>query len=246
MSSLLLLRPNGSIFSIHNHLALTLFGYSQDELLGKNVTFLMLEYSGTVWVFAPMSSLLLLRPNGSIFSIHNHLALTLFGYSQDELLGKNVTFLMPGFFGWMSDDKDNLESESHVDECKSPAASKILGVSDPSSLVAGDMAMVQQAILGRTSTGRGRIFTGTSTRLETHSSALSTLSLPAVTSTHLVMANDTTELTEEAARAAPCSNQLDGADSTQALLRTFAWVEPPDEDTCCVVSTEPSPLARDE
>lgn len=58
---------------------------------------------------------------------------------------------------------------------------------DPSSLLAGDMAMVQQAILGRTSTGRGRIFTGTSTRLENHGSALSTLSLPAVTSTHLVM-----------------------------------------------------------
>lgn len=47
-----------------------------------------LEYSGSVWVFAPTSSLLLLRPNGFISSIHNHLALTLFGYSKDELLGK--------------------------------------------------------------------------------------------------------------------------------------------------------------
>lgn len=47
-----------------------------------------LEYSGTVWAFSPMSSLLLLHPDGSIFSIHNHLAITLFGYSKDELLGK--------------------------------------------------------------------------------------------------------------------------------------------------------------
>ncbi|XP_017277619.1 PAS domain-containing serine/threonine-protein kinase [Kryptolebias marmoratus] len=207
-----------------------------------------LEYSGTVWVFAPTSSLLLLRPNGSIVSIHDHLALTLFGYSRDELLGKNITFLMPGFFGWVSDSdhKSNPVSDSHVEAGKSPAASKIFGVSDPSSLVAGDMAMVQQAILGRTSSGRGRIFTGTSTRLEKQGSALSTLSLPAVTSTHLVMANDTTELIEEAAHAAPRSSQVDGADSTQALLKTFAWVEPPDEDTCCVVSTEPSLHARDE
>uniref|UniRef100_A0A667XDT4 PAS domain-containing serine/threonine-protein kinase n=1 Tax=Myripristis murdjan TaxID=586833 RepID=A0A667XDT4_9TELE len=60
-----------------------------------------LVYSGTVWVFAPLSSLLLLHTDGSIRSIHNHLALRLFGYSKDELLGKSVTFLMPGFYGWM-------------------------------------------------------------------------------------------------------------------------------------------------
>ena len=47
-----------------------------------------LEYSGTVWVFAPLSGLLLLRSDGSISSIHHHLALSLFGYSKDELLGK--------------------------------------------------------------------------------------------------------------------------------------------------------------
>ncbi|XP_037553131.1 PAS domain-containing serine/threonine-protein kinase-like [Nematolebias whitei] len=148
-----------------------------------------LEYSGTVWVFCPMSSLLLLHPDGSIFSIHNHLALTLFGYSKDELLGKNITFLLPGFFAWTSDpdNEENPVSDSRAEVGKSPVVSKILGVTDPSSLLAGDMAMVQQAILGRTSTGRGRIFTGTSTRLEKHGSALSTLSLPAVTSTHLVM-----------------------------------------------------------
>lgn len=48
----------------------------------------VLEYSGTVWVFAPLSSLLLLHPDGSIYSIHNHLALSLFGYNKDELLRK--------------------------------------------------------------------------------------------------------------------------------------------------------------
>ncbi|XP_047446412.1 PAS domain-containing serine/threonine-protein kinase isoform X2 [Mugil cephalus] len=199
-----------------------------------------LEYSGTVWVFAPMSGLLLLHPDGSIFSIYNHLALSLFGYSKDELLGKSVTFLMPGFFRWMSDSDRKAFSDSHVEAGKSPASSKILGKSDPSSLVAGDMAMVQQAIMERTSTARGRIFTGTSTRLEKQGSALSTLSPPAVTSTRVVALNDTTELMEEAAQVAPCCSQLDSADTTQALLKTFAWVEPPDEDTCCLIPTEAS------
>lgn len=47
-----------------------------------------LEYSGTVWVFVPLSGLLLLHPDGSICSIHDHLALSLFGYNKDELLKK--------------------------------------------------------------------------------------------------------------------------------------------------------------
>ncbi|MED6271117.1 hypothetical protein CHARACLAT_017089, partial [Characodon lateralis] len=204
------------------------------------------EYSGTVWAFAPLSGLLLLWPDGSIFSIHNHLALSLFGYSKDELLGKSAAFLMPGFYEWMSGLDRKPVSDSHVEMDKSPAMSKISVNYDPSSLVAGDMDMVQQAILKRSSTGRGRIFTGTSSRLENQASALSTFSLPAVTSTHLVMANDTTELVEEAARAAPCVCPLDSADATQALLKTFAWVENADEDTPCLASAEPSVQNRDE
>ncbi|XP_026170431.1 PAS domain-containing serine/threonine-protein kinase isoform X2 [Mastacembelus armatus] len=201
----------------------------------------VLEYSGTVWMFAPVSSLLLLHPDGSIFSIHNHLALSLFGYSMDELLGKSVTFLMPGFYGWMSDSDRKISPfpDSKVETGKSTASSKISGKSDPTSLVAGDMAMVHQAVMGRTSTGRGRIFTGTSTKLEKQGSALSTLSPPAVTSTRVVMADDTTELMNEAAQVASCSSHLDSADTTEALLKTFTWVEPPDEDICCTVVIEP-------
>lgn len=47
-----------------------------------------LEYSGTVWAFAPLSGLVLLHPDGSIGSIHDHFALMMFGYNQDELLQK--------------------------------------------------------------------------------------------------------------------------------------------------------------
>ncbi|KAA8587664.1 hypothetical protein FQN60_016526 [Etheostoma spectabile] len=199
-----------------------------------------LEYSGTVWVYAPLSGLLLLHPDGSIYSIHNHLALTLFGYDKDELLTKSVTFLMPGFYGWMtnSDREASPFPDSQAEGNKSTASSKISGKNDPSSLVAGDMATVHQAVLGRTSTGRGKMFTGTGTRLEKQGSNLSTLSLPAVTSTRVVMADDTTELMEEAAQVAFCTSQLDIADTTQAFLKTFAWVEPPEGETYCLVSTE--------
>ncbi|XP_069014121.1 PAS domain-containing serine/threonine-protein kinase [Embiotoca jacksoni] len=202
----------------------------------------VLEYSGTVWVFAPVSGLLLLRPNGSIFSIPNHLALSLFGYSTDELLEKNVTFLMPGFYGWMSDShrKASPFSDSHVEAGESLASSKIFGKSDPTSLVAGDMAMVHQAIKGRTSTGRGRIFTGTSARLEKQGGTLSTLSPPVVTSTRVAAADDTTELMIEAAQIAPCSSQLDSVDTTQALLKTFVLVETPEEDTRCLIPPKQS------
>ncbi|XP_073346626.1 PAS domain-containing serine/threonine-protein kinase isoform X2 [Pagrus major] len=224
--------------------------HQYSEVKGDSIVLsqsLSLEYSGTVWVLAPLSGLLLLHPDGSIYSIHNHLALSLFGYNKDELLRKSVTFLMPGFYGWMSDSdrKASSFSEFHPEANKSAASSKI-SKSDPSSLVAGDMATVHNAVLGRTSTGRGRIFTGTCTRLEKPGSALSTLCPPAVSSTRVVMADDTTELMEEAAQVAPCSSQLDSADTTQALLKTFAWVEPPEENTYSLITTEPPQHTRDQ
>ncbi|XP_028327941.1 PAS domain-containing serine/threonine-protein kinase isoform X2 [Gouania willdenowi] len=195
-----------------------------------------MEYSGTVWAFAPVGSLLLLSPNGAISSIHSHLALSLFGYSEDELLGKSITVLMPGFYGWMS---DPLFPDS---QAGSPASFKMSRKSDvdPSSLVAGDMAMVQQAMLARTATGRGRIFTETnnSSRLERPGTALSTLSPPVVASTRMVAANDTTELIKEAAQAVPCSSQLDCVDDTQLLLKTLALVDPPEEHTQCSTHSE--------
>ncbi|XP_031710858.1 PAS domain-containing serine/threonine-protein kinase [Anarrhichthys ocellatus] len=209
-----------------------------------------LEYSGTVWVFAPLSGLLLLHPDGSICHIHNHLALSLFGYDEDELLSKSVTFLMPGFYGWMSDTDRKASSpfsESQAEVNKSTAFSKLSGKYDPSSLVAGDMAMVHQAVLGITSTGRGKIFTGTAARLEKPGSGLLTLSPPVVTSTRVVMADDTAELMgEAAARVTLCTSRLDGADSTEALLRTFALVEPPQNETYCLVPSGPPHQNQDQ
>ncbi|XP_077471609.1 PAS domain-containing serine/threonine-protein kinase [Stigmatopora argus] len=197
-----------------------------------------LEYKGTVWAFAPLSGLLLLRADGSICSIHNQQALRLFGYSKNELLGKCVTFLMPGFYGRMS---DSVSQEAPAETAKSTAKFD----ADPSSLVAGDMATVNQACSKRASIGRGRIFTGNCTKLDKQGSALSTLSPPAVSSTRMMnycphSANDTQELLEQAAQVAATSSSLssDTGETTEALLRTFAWVERPEGDTTCVIYTE--------
>ena len=44
---------------------------------------------------------------------------------------------------------------------------------------------------------------------------------------------------DEAAQVALCTSQQDSKDTTQALLKTFALVEPPEEETYFLVPTEP-------
>lgn len=56
----------------------------------------------------------------------------------------------------------------------------------------------------------------------------------------LLRPDDTTELMEEAARVALCSNKLTSVDSTAALLKTFALAEPGEENTFCMIPTVPS------
>jgi len=45
-------------------------------------------YRGVVWVFANISGLVTFLPDGTIHSINENFALVLFGYSQDQLVGK--------------------------------------------------------------------------------------------------------------------------------------------------------------
>lgn len=39
----------------------------------------------------------------------------------------------------------------------------------------------------------------------------------------------------EAARIALCCSHLNSVDNTQALLKTFAWIDPPEGNTSCLV-----------
>ena len=45
-------------------------------------------YSATVWVFANISGMITLLPDGTIHSINHNFALMLFGYSEEDLVGK--------------------------------------------------------------------------------------------------------------------------------------------------------------
>ncbi|KAL0966483.1 hypothetical protein UPYG_G00295810 [Umbra pygmaea] len=210
-----------------------------------------LVFSGTVWVFSPLSGLLTLHPDGSIISIHNHLALSVLGYSNADLQGKDVTLLMPAFYDWFcSSDSGACAASrppglgfqptascdrsisSHADPCRYsshpnhisadskashhsptfPMGSKPTALKEPSALQAG---------LGPScSTGRGRIFTGT--RLELPGSIGPTLIPPGLSSTPPPLsADDTQELMEEAAQG--CLR--DSGDTTHVLLQTCPEVE---------------------
>ncbi|NWR83817.1 PASK kinase, partial [Furnarius figulus] len=59
------------------------------------------QYSATVVVFSTISGLITVQSDGIICGINDSFALTLFGYEKTELLGKNITFLIPGFYNNM-------------------------------------------------------------------------------------------------------------------------------------------------
>ncbi|XP_015492776.1 PAS domain-containing serine/threonine-protein kinase isoform X6 [Parus major] len=59
------------------------------------------QYSATVVVFSTISGLITVQSGGIICGIMDSLALMLFGYEKKDLLGKNITFLIPGFYNNM-------------------------------------------------------------------------------------------------------------------------------------------------
>ncbi|KAJ7400511.1 PAS domain-containing serine/threonine-protein kinase [Pitangus sulphuratus] len=68
------------------------------------------QYSATVVVFSTISGLITVQSDGIICGINDSFALMLFGYEKKELLGKNIAFLIPGFY-------NNMERSS---ECSLP------------------------------------------------------------------------------------------------------------------------------
>ncbi|XP_069721300.1 PAS domain-containing serine/threonine-protein kinase isoform X2 [Phaenicophaeus curvirostris] len=63
-------------------------------------------YSATVVVFSTISGLITVCSDGTICGIKDSFALMLFGYEKKELLGKNITFLIPGFYNNMERSSD--------------------------------------------------------------------------------------------------------------------------------------------
>ncbi|XP_057191000.1 PAS domain-containing serine/threonine-protein kinase isoform X1 [Triplophysa rosa] len=209
-------------------------------------------YSGSVCVFAPGSCFVTLRPNGTIHSVNNIFSFLLFGYNSSQLLGKNITYLIPAFYERVRAGNQSNHPASHLhdtssptDPCRcSPSANcqpaDVLTLStdvhstrddqqetcNPNTVLAGDSVMVHLAMRRRAGLGKGKkIFTGTSAKLEKEGSVPSTMTSPVVTSTPLNGLNDTTELCEQVVDVTAQVSESDSANSTTALLQTFALVE---------------------
>ncbi|NWJ01608.1 PASK kinase, partial [Crypturellus undulatus] len=82
----------------------------KDNISGteKQGSFTDCHYSATVRVFSTISGIITLQPDGTIHGIQNSFALMLFGYEKEELLGKNITFLIPGFYKSMDRCRDRF------------------------------------------------------------------------------------------------------------------------------------------
>ncbi|XP_009321470.1 PREDICTED: PAS domain-containing serine/threonine-protein kinase [Pygoscelis adeliae] len=72
----------------------------------KEGSFASYHYSATVVVFSTISGLITVQSDGTICGIKDSFALMLFGYEKKELLGKNITFLIPGFYNNMERSRD--------------------------------------------------------------------------------------------------------------------------------------------
>ncbi|KFP40973.1 PAS domain-containing serine/threonine-protein kinase, partial [Chlamydotis macqueenii] len=73
---------------------------------GEESSFTGCHYSATVVVFSTISGLITVQSDGTICGITDSFALMLFGYEKKELLGKNITFLIPGFYNNMERSSD--------------------------------------------------------------------------------------------------------------------------------------------
>nr|XP_045723539.1 PAS domain-containing serine/threonine-protein kinase isoform X1 [Mirounga angustirostris] len=82
-------------------LSLKLKSESSSEVVEDSSAVPELGYSASIWVFSTISGLITLLPDGTIYGINHSFALMLFGYGKTELLGKNITFLIPGFYQYM-------------------------------------------------------------------------------------------------------------------------------------------------
>ncbi|NWR42647.1 PASK kinase, partial [Regulus satrapa] len=73
----------------------------KDELAQTQGSLPAFQYSATVVVFSTISGLITVQSDGIICGITDSFALMLFGYEKKDLLGKNITFLIPGFYNNM-------------------------------------------------------------------------------------------------------------------------------------------------
>ncbi|KAG9343170.1 hypothetical protein JZ751_014147 [Albula glossodonta] len=224
LSGLLTLHSDGSILSISDSFAALHFGYRKSELQGKSVTFLMpgfyeclstvertpsprfLHLEDKPRLPTPAEGRLLFQASPYRSSCNN----------TDARRCSDSTSLPPGSTSCHVSLPLSLDGQLSEDRAR-----------DPSTLLAGDMAVIQHEAQKRLSAGKGKIFTGTGDRLDNQGSAPSTLSSPAVTSTPVDGLDGTSGLMEQAALVDPGGSGFVSADTTSALLLTLDPPAPP-------------------
>ncbi|XP_053383005.1 PAS domain-containing serine/threonine-protein kinase-like, partial [Mercenaria mercenaria] len=83
-------------------------------------------YKGVVWVFANISGLITFLPDGTIHNINENFSLMLFGFKSSEVIGKNISMLIPDFYEILDLVEDSVHL-STVDEDKLSVHSKDSG-----------------------------------------------------------------------------------------------------------------------
>ncbi|XP_040423239.1 PAS domain-containing serine/threonine-protein kinase [Cygnus olor] len=102
----------GNTFPLSLKLQVSLLEEDQTAVQNSGVlqtekdSFVDCHYSATVEVLSTISGLITVQSDGTIHCIKDSFALTLFGYEKNELLGKNITFLIPGFYNNMERSND--------------------------------------------------------------------------------------------------------------------------------------------
>ncbi|KAM9615693.1 PAS domain-containing serine/threonine-protein kinase isoform 2-T3 [Morphnus guianensis] len=110
----------------------------------KEGSFTGYHYSATVVVFSTISGLVTVKSDGTICGIKDSFALMLFGYEKKELLGKNITFLIPGFYNNMERSSDCSLPLPPLDDSMGTEDSSFLAASLASLLSRDEEQKLQQ------------------------------------------------------------------------------------------------------
>ncbi|KAG8580673.1 hypothetical protein GDO81_007384 [Engystomops pustulosus] len=99
---------NGATFP----LSLTLINDFPDEVSPVE------EYYASLSVLSSINGLITLSPDGNIQGINGTFSRSLFGYDRTQLLGKNISFLIPGFYHYMRSAEEEVSLLSPPEEAQ--------------------------------------------------------------------------------------------------------------------------------
>ncbi|XP_062832589.1 PAS domain-containing serine/threonine-protein kinase isoform X2 [Anolis carolinensis] len=153
------------------------------------------SFCATIWVFTTINGLITVQADGTIYGISNTFSLMLFGYEKKELLGQNITFLIPGFYKYMdkagnsslqlrrSRGSSDAENESKFKQTRMDGCGTVEINEGITPYTAGDMSSLGLQEQELTGSDEGQFHTGNGTQQGNGGSLLSFLSPPPQAST---------------------------------------------------------------